>query len=330
MTDVADFPPLPVPQNQRRRFSTRNHAIRATAKNIAQSGDSHICHHAGLSCLAQSQNRAGEPLSCHLKGHKATHRPQIEKYLRNSEAFHRQRRIDSLPGTEVSISRHHSKASWGPSDEQEGRDIAHSDIAIPSDRHRRPSLERQDAFYDFTTARRRIRVAKPVPMSEDAQIAELYRAGILYDDNNGTLDDSGTKTPGAVFDLDSIRHDGFLYKIRGSKRARKNQYRNYQQLSLELSMTDLANDENIRHLLGDDFGEDLIQHQSPTSSQSSTPLRIVYEGPGSPVLDFDASQPPDLEDDFDHISDQELDDAPTQEVHETDADETWIVVGDGL
>lgn len=79
--------------------------------------------------------------------------------------------------------------------------------------NRRPSLERQGAFRDATTTKRRMSVDAP---SDDA---ELYRLGLLYDNEHAC---------GAGFGLDTIVHDEPLYSVSvapGRSRSRRGRVR---------------------------------------------------------------------------------------------------------
>lgn len=335
MTETLKPPHSSAPRRrgQRKPLVSRNHAVRSLAKDLAAAGETHYCDFVGHRCLAlpSDNTRNGVRVDCDVSGgDKSSIRPRLEYYLNRSEGFHNQHfdvaKIDyALP---KSLHGHVGKRTWTPKEVEEGRDIARSDIGLPSDGHRdRLTLSREDAFCDYGTCKNKVRIAKQMPLSEDAQVAQLYQDGYLYDDNKTGAADALT--------LNSIRHDGFLYQIRGPKKGRqnKNKKRNFQQLSLDLSSSGFGNDNSIRHLMEGEFSFEDIQHAhmaSLYSAESSPRLRVVYEAPDSPVFDVDASQPPDLDSDFDCISDQELTDAPSsQEVHDDDSG-PWIVVGDGL
>lgn len=65
--------------------------------------------------------------------------------------------------------------------------LARSSTPLPSDgsRNRRPSLERQDAFRDADTAKPpAARSLSQGCEDEDPEVAELYRLGLLYDDEH--------------------------------------------------------------------------------------------------------------------------------------------------
>ncbi|KAG5982045.1 hypothetical protein E4U55_002393 [Claviceps digitariae] len=248
--------------------------------------------------------------------------------------------------------------------DQEGRELAYSDIPLPSDRHRlarRPTLEREDAFRDASTSRGRVHVRRrPEPgnsgTDDDWQVAHLYRMGLLYDDAEK---DQGSDS----FNLNSIRHDEPLYSIRPARRERKcsKALSGFDRhLHLDLSFSDLGDDEALaQYLMGltrpemDDDDDahmnkntntntstDAIQQLSrdAAKSQSQPPMRVIYELTASPLpTDLDTSQPPDLVtdilSDYDCFSDGELDDTPSQREVQADADSTpsdvWVMLGDG-
>ncbi|KAG6000307.1 hypothetical protein E4U21_005615 [Claviceps maximensis] len=245
---------------------------------------------------------------------------------------------------------------------QEGRDLAYSDIPLPSDRYRlvrRPTLEREDAFCDASTSMPRVSVRRQTTelgnaaaaaaadddsQDDDRQVAHLYRMGLLYDD---TEQDHGTGS----FDLNSIRHDVPLYSIRPAKRERKcNRARRSLDtpLNLDLSFSDLGEDEALAQYLmamtraeaaaGDDDTnkQQLARHDAAKSdsqpeshAESQPPLRVIYELASSPSTtppDLDTSVPPDLVadllSDYDCFSEGELDDTPLQTELHEDAETT--------
>jgi hypothetical protein len=229
---------------------SRNYIIRAAAKRYANS------HHAlDAGCRAE---------------HEKTLRQELP--------------VPDRPGRPRS---RRARIAW----DEDGRDLAKADVPLPSDRHRRrPSLEREDAFRDATTVKRR-------QLSDDAQVAELYRMGILYDDEEQPLS------------LDSIKRDD-IYSIRQKPLRKARPGKHVHQSRLDLSFTDLGD--------------------------ASSPIRVIYElATATPSYDVDTSQPPELVDDmsdYDCLSEAELEDAemPSREVF---ADEpptdAWIMLGDG-
>jgi hypothetical protein len=185
-----------------------------------------------------------------------------------------------------------------------------------------------------------------VELDEDAQIAELYRMGLLYDDNEKSTSDLG-------FTLNNITHEEPVYSMRPARRTRKlhNNTREFEEpLNLDLSFADLGNDDDLARYLvtpsstpeathGD--MED-IQHDSRRHTRKlSAPLRVVYEldHNSGPSFDVDTSQPPDLivDDslsDYDYFTDSDMaDDVPSQrEVDDGAAAATasgaWVLLGD--
>ncbi|KAG5957753.1 hypothetical protein E4U58_005682 [Claviceps cyperi] len=239
--------------------------------------------------------------------------------------------------------------------DEEGRELAYSDMSLPSDHHRlgrRPTtLERGDALQDASTFKGRIHLCRQPghgnDENDDRQIANLYQIGLLYDAEQEHDSDS--------FTLNSIRHEEPLYSIRPAKRDRKFAKaggRFDRRLHLDLSFSDLGEDETLaRYLLtltsaenADDkstetrTSADAAQQLSRELAGSQPPLRVVYELAGSPhSFGVDASQPPDLVtdllSDYYCFSDGELDDTPSQrevqEGAENTLSDTWVILGDG-
>lgn len=302
-------------------FTSTKHAIRATAKRIAQSKNQHACDVAGVRCIDRewphhkTKNANGRCTYTQESTFTARHHFEhfLDCALDNDElrvstpARRRTNKADQRKGTEDDIS------------------LARSDVPLPSDasRQRRPSFERQDAFYDESTASRKIRIRKAVPVDEDAQIAQLYETGILYDESRGSQ----------PLTLDNIAHEEPTYPIRIIKKARKPSKRSHtsldrHQLTLDLSFTNIGDDEQIISLASSPFDES-IQHAS-----GSPPLRVIYELGSPSSIDIDASQPPDLMYEYDCVSDMDLDEIPSQEVasdeHTDPPSDTWVMLGDGL
>lgn len=313
---------------------TRNYVIRAAAKRYAQSNESipKLCHELGLTCV----NRAPCAAPHHYQREDSNPNPgarrtNLEKDLRNELYF-----TDLFSNLNPPRSRGtRNTPRWG-SDEVEGRDLAKSAVPLPSDRNRlvrRPTLEREDAFRDANTAKGNVRLRRSQPLTEDAEVAELYRMGLLYDDE---------KDRGDGFSLNSIEHEEPVYAIRPAKRARKNKVRGYgldRPLHLDLSFTDLGGDDAIAQYLLSSTAEQSEDGtvQKSEQSRSFAPLRVIYElNSSQPSFDVDTSQPPDLVSDilsdYDYFSDSDLDDLPSQrEVRDsaaTPASDAWIVLGD--
>lgn len=328
-TQYKHFPFTAASSKPRLHRRTRNHLIRATAKELSQSKDPNLCNKLHLACSyrplfgANHYFRPGEQTE--LKG--GARRIHLENDLRNEV-------IINSPSYQYRSRRH--RAPWG-TDEVEGRDLAKSAVPLPTDHSRivrRPTLEREDAFRDANTSKATLRQRGSLPLTEDEQIAELYRMGLLYDDEQDR---------GDGFNLNSINHEEPIYTIRLAKRARKNKARGYdtdQQLYLDLSFSDLGdNDAIARYLMssalsgqGEDAGVERTEEQ-----REFAPLRVIYEVETSqPSFDVDTSQPPDLVtdllSDYDYFSDSDLDDLPSQrEVQDsaaTPGTDAWIVLGD--
>ncbi|KAF5004783.1 hypothetical protein FDECE_8722 [Fusarium decemcellulare] len=317
-----------------RGYASRNHFIRANAKRQAQSKSSNLCRDTGLPCTTAT---FGTP-HCYRCGedntlHPSARRPQLERVLRTEIST-----LNLGPGRNVAWlgerrarrSRNRPEASWS-SNEVEGQDLARSNVPLPSDRFRlvrKPTLEREEAFRDASTAKLR----RSQTATDDAEVAELYRMGLLYDDEQDR---------GEGFDLNSIEHEEPVYSIRPAKRSRKNKkshsFSFNEPLHLDLSFTDLGGDQTIAQFLASSSEASDDGDIPEASSRSFAPLRVIYELDGSqPSFDVDTSQPPDLVSDllsdYDCFSDSDLDDLPSQrEVRDSAAapsSDTWVVLGD--
>jgi hypothetical protein len=304
------------------QYRSINPLVRITAKRLVESGSTDVFPDCGQD---------------HSQLDKASLLPHVQEDLRKfyfnigQSAY----RGDQIPN-------HNGPTPRKVDSQEDGRDLAYSDIALPCDRFRlvrRPTLEREDAFRDASTAKVHVR-RRVESANEDEQVADLYRMGLLYD--NEEQDRSGNDG----FNLNSIHHDEPLYSIRPAKRARKHKvskggFQN-QALHLDLSFTDLGDDEAIAQYLmalSRQEADGAIQHELHDSPQSHTPLRVIYELASSqPSFDVDTSQPPDLVvdvlSDYDCFSDGELDDTPSQREVEENADnlpaDAWVILGDDL
>ncbi|KAM5351026.1 hypothetical protein ACJ41O_003749 [Fusarium nematophilum] len=326
------FPSTPDNTVRTRGFSSRNHFIRATAKRQAQNPNSSNCYRCGQDDTGSSGG---------------AQRPQLEKVLRDEIQFGyldwRRAAGGSAAATSARRGRiSRNRISWG-SDEVEGRDLAHSAVPLPSDRFhlaRKPTLEREEAFRDASTAKgnARLRRTQPAPVNDDADVAELYRMGLLYDDEQDR---------GEGFDLNSIEHEQPVYSVRPAKRSRKTKkshsFSFNEPLYLDLSFTDLGGDQTIAQFLSSssspNTSDDGSLPSGGPSSRSFAPLRVIYELDGSqPSFDVDTSQPPDLVSDllsdYDCFSDSDLDDLPSQREEEQVRDsaaapssDAWVVLG---
>ncbi|KAG6033515.1 hypothetical protein E4U41_006895 [Claviceps citrina] len=247
--------------------------------------------------------------------------------------------------------------------QDEGRDLAYSDMPLPSDRYRlvrRPTLEREDAFRDASTSSRgRIHVRRAAAADDDdQQVAQLYSAGLLYDSEQDRAGDG--------FDLNAIPHDEPLYSIRPAKRERRGRSSSKpggkapdnrkRRLHVDLSFSDLGNDEALAQYLmaltrpDDDAGGDTDVAATAAAAEvarqpcrggyadSQPPMRIIYElATSQPHFEVDASQPPDLVrdllSDYDCFSEADLDDTPSQREVQEEADsspsDVWVILGEG-
>ncbi|KAH7023979.1 hypothetical protein EDB80DRAFT_59728 [Ilyonectria destructans] len=303
---------------------SRHYLVRAAAKRYAHGSGRYLCKDLGLVC----PNRIGGESQCSRCGdsNPVTRRVRLETDLRANGVFAAASALrERTPRT---------RTRWS-NDKSEGCDLARSAVPLPSDRYRlvrTPSLEREDAFRDAATAKR---LRRNPPVNEDADVAELYRMGLLYDDEQDR---------GEGFDLNSIEHQEPVYSVRPAKRSRRNKasgWDDLDQLHLNLSFTDLGGDQNIAQFLSstdsDPSDDGSLQPSSTRTSRIFAPLRVIYELDGSqPDIDVDTSQPPDLItdilSDYDCFSDSDLDDLPSQrEVRDSaaaPASEAWVVLGD--
>ena len=329
-------------KTQRRR--TLNHRVRLAAKQYHQAHPTEVpCRTYGIQCCLNPQK--ANPTDAELSRQQSSAlRSHAEQDLRGDE----QERQFSAPAVKsFNYRKPRSKVAW---DLQEEEDVAlaRSRISLPSDRartlQRHPSLEREDAFCDATTYKGKVHVKRmpDVAMNDDAQIAELYRMGLLYDGDDKRQAD-------VSLSLNNIHHDEPVYTIRPARRGRKaHRAGGYDgSLPLDLSFSDLGHDNDLTQYFNspdemDTTSDDQLQHNSRrASSQSSAPLRVIYElATSRPSFDFDTSQPPDLMNDslsdYDYFSDSELDenaDVPSQrEVHDaaaaTSASGPWVLLGD--
>lgn len=329
--------PIDVRHNNKARRRTTSHLVRDSAKRLAKQGQGHlICQeHDGVLCH--------KPESAHAD---RLTRPHIEHDLRKVLAL-----------THTWTGRHPSEAHddgvhqgrgtrpWTRSRgrglaEENSAQLARSDVPFPSDHNRnvrRPSLEREDAFCDANTFKPH--GVRTQTSGDDAEVAELYRMGLLYDDGENANN----------FDLTSIRRDDPVYTIRPAKRARRSNgkqpgYEISRSLHLDLSFADLGDDDAIARYLNASSAttpaeiaaahDEAIQHlASQRSNSGSPPLRVIYELDSlRPSFDVDTSQPPDLMDDslsdYDCFSDSDLDDKSTQqrEVREGGAGDAWVML----
>ncbi|TRX88712.1 hypothetical protein FHL15_010384 [Xylaria flabelliformis] len=179
---------------------------------------------------------------------------------------------------------HTVRLGWDPDEREDGRRLAFDPtVALPGERQRHmPRLKRQEAFC----------IPKTWDISDTDIVvsdAELYRLGILYDD------DGSEHIHGSGFCLDAITHQEPVYSIRPTKRTKKSHYRRLplgeknSHLSVELLSTYLSDntaitrffapmgDKEPARLHHDDFGGTNQQQMSSTlRNVSAEPLSIIY------------------------------------------------------
>lgn len=322
-----------LPSHHRPSRRSSRHIARATAKALTQK-----LHQTGslrdnahlIECLRDPASFCPPVLLSDLgsdpveKLDLANPRLQIERTLRNQVIF-------SHMGTDTEWKKSFSfRQRFDPGDIAEGRELAQSDLPLPGDqsrliRHR--SVDENDFL-----SRSKFRIVRR-PVTEDAQVADLYRRGILYDND---------KDAAEPFTLNTIKHTEPLYAIRHAKRTRKlakGRPHSGSHLDLNLSFSDLGADDEIAQYtshsrLSRSASNELVQHASRQSVQDPPPLRVIYELSGSsPCFEVDTSQPPVLDglSDYDFFSEDDLDDAtpPQTEIHESPEHQpadTWVML----
>ncbi|KAK2935308.1 hypothetical protein FoTM2_003250 [Fusarium oxysporum f. sp. vasinfectum] len=244
---------------------SRNHFVRATAKRQSQHKGANLCRDTGFPCTTSSFGethclRCGQQDSTNTNG--GARRPQLEKILHYEISTGNLQRANPR-WTHV----HRNRMA---------RKHDHSSLGGSSD-------EREEAFRDASTARGNVYLGRKMPMTEDDEVAELYRMGLLYDDE---------QIRGEGFNLDSIKHEEPTYSIRPAKQSRKKRAQSFsfnQPLHLDLSFTDLGGSQALAQILSS--SDDTVPSATPT--RSFAPLRVIYELDGSnPSFDVDTSQPP--------------------------------------
>ncbi|KAG7053168.1 hypothetical protein JMJ77_0000259 [Colletotrichum scovillei] len=274
-----------------------------------------------------------------------------------SIALHRELADQKLPLLDLVLTANHQKRArrhrqtrrgqtrrstrqWRTDEAAEGRTLASGGHRLPGDHRRTPSLERQDAFRDPRTTKARL-------YAEDApDIEELYRMGLLYDDEH---------LRGSAFGLDIIDHYSEPeYTMRPAKRARKSKpqqisYDDDLQLALDLSLAELGRDESFAQFLCspelDELPSGDESDSSSTYSARLAPLQFVSELLGSP--DYFSDNMPELTTDsasdssisFNYSSDEEPFSADTRgtlttatksdEIFAQKLQSTWMMSGDG-
>lgn len=316
------------------RLTTFNHECRSRARKLARDNNPYSCWLEGFDCVERSDTRICREIGKLAASDRQRHfeqqlRAQFSPFAPGTSGFERRpkryMRVCPRGYTEPRRAerRQHTANKFYPNEHGTEAALARSDVPLSGEhRHRRcPSLERQEAFYDQSTSGGKVRVRRPLE-SEDAQVAELYQNGLLYNSEEATQ----------TFDLNSIRHDEPTYIIRPAKRARKNKakqqtYSLENPLHLDLSFSDIADDEALAQYFfaSQQASPEVLQHASQESGDSSPPpLRVIYELAGSQgSVDVDASQPPDLVlDEFELVSDSDMSDSPDPSA--------WVMVGDDL
>ncbi|KAI0882009.1 uncharacterized protein GGS22DRAFT_53515 [Annulohypoxylon maeteangense] len=244
-----------------------------------------------------------------------------------------------------------SRSSWGYGDEDDRRLAADPSVILPSDRRpKKPRLERQEAFREPNTQFYHSDI-----VDDDA---ELYKLGLLYDDEH---------VRGSRFSLDTIVHSDPVYSVRPAKRARK-QRQDTSYLHLDLSFASLGSDSDLQHYLVPELAlltpppEDAPVNEgrrgndiTPARSYRDAVMATIPELPESSIHSLDAliaektwfpELIPDIETDIEEDEEDGqdwalLDNADVLSTTDTDAltedtadatsatGEAWIVLGDG-
>lgn len=207
---------------------------------------------------------------------------------------------------------HHVKPRWA-ADVDEGAALARSAIALPgetyhgserdddsqtsprsrstsSSRRRPPSLERQDAFRDVRTVKRRRgssssgeevlgrsssveRDGMERELEEAQEIEQLYWMGLLYDDEHER---------GEGFSMDRIVREEPVYSVR-VRPARNRRYRRVKQnvsmdLGLDLAFPALAEDKALAQFLLSPHKEgEVVAPGWRATTHDTPPLTVIYE-----------------------------------------------------
>lgn len=274
-------------------------------------------------------------------------RPVTDDALKATTADLLRKRLNTTAARKLPRPRPAARAPFVADTEEDSIRLARSTVALPSDgsRDRVPSLERQDAFRDPTTAR-------PAPMrslsqgceDEDPEVAELYRLGLLYDDEH---------LRGAGFGLNAIVRDEPTYTlaVRAPRRNRKGSRRDAgapAKLPMDWTFTGLVEDHDVaRYLVSDRASADtetrrgyrMVWRAAPTPDADVASPDIFSETASFYSLQRSThsdSHAPDRDDfDFDDMGwavlsrarDDDDDDAVL--ATEDAATGTWVVLGDG-
>ncbi|KAI8628737.1 hypothetical protein F5Y19DRAFT_112333 [Xylariaceae sp. FL1651] len=186
----------------------------------------------------------------------------LSQTLHNEQPYTKQPGLPSLQVKNTSRRRKGRtvRVGWEPDEWEDGRRLASDPtVALPGEGHRsKPRLERQEAF----------RAPKTWLLSDSdlvADDAELYRMGLLYDDDD---DDDGNdgdneRARGPAFCLDAIAHVDPVYSMRPAKRTKRSHHprqlalsKEDLYLSVELLSAYLSNDAAIARFFTPGGGEE--------------------------------------------------------------------------
>ncbi|KAI3337213.1 hypothetical protein HD806DRAFT_31162 [Xylariaceae sp. AK1471] len=228
---------------------------------------------------------------------------------------------------------HTFRIEWDPDEREDGRRLASDPtVALPGEGYRNtPRLERQEAFH----APKTWHVSDTDVVVNDA---ELYRLGILYDD-----DEEIDHVHGSGFSLDAIVHPAPVYSLRPAKRVKRNHDHRLPslkeedlRLSVELLSAYLGDDaaiarffspvsdeERARLYHGNFNGIDNEHNGLTERVGSSEPLTVIYE-----LLESSTHALPPAASDFpDLVSDREEEGGEEYEEDSNFGDDWALVLG---
>ncbi|KAI2464716.1 hypothetical protein F4781DRAFT_59481 [Annulohypoxylon bovei var. microspora] len=250
--------------------------------------------------------------------------PNYEHVALKQDRVRRPTRVSKPHANRIVRHRKHlpSHSAWGHGDEDDRRLAADPSVILPSDRRpKKPRLERQEAFREPNA-----QLFYSDAVDDDA---ELYKLGLLYDDEH---------VRGSRFSLDTIVHTEPVYSVRPAKRARR-QRQDMSYLHLDLSFAALGSDTDIQHYLAPDLAlltpppEDAPTFEgrresdtAPARSYKDAALTTIPELPESSIHSFGARASktnwfPDL------IPDTETDEEEEEEEEEENEDgQDWALL----
>ncbi|KAK4150332.1 hypothetical protein C8A00DRAFT_46239 [Chaetomidium leptoderma] len=227
----------------------------------------HHHHHHRLRTAARHRHRAHAAAATAATAETHTIKPHHPCWTADADEGYALARSWSvqLPGEEEAPARRtreerHQHSGSG-SGSGSGRSSRNSSTSSGEERRRPPSLERQDAFRDERTVKRPPRPRSRQRRSgsdsfgmggdesrgydeeeEEVQVAELYRMGLLYDDEYER---------GEGFSLDRIVREEPVYSVsvRPARRGRREERADFVSLAMDLAFSALGEDEELAEWL---------------------------------------------------------------------------------